>query len=133
MLFFKRATAFAKPIPIAVADASSFTFNLSREFSIAKWSKVNGTCVKAYSEKATKPNLSLGRLFTKSLATLTAALKRFLGAKSIANIEPLISIAITISTPLLLKSRVFIPQRGCATAIHKNNKMQERKTGYKKW
>ena len=129
---FKRLTALANPIPIAVPSeirprAAISVLTLLNILISDAWSVVIGHCVKASPAKIVKPILSFGLSDINSEATFFAASKRF-GFKSSANIDVETSIASIISIP----STCLLPHEVCvcgrAITITMNIKAKHRNT-----
>ena len=100
---FRRLTALASPIPMAVPSSISPRAAISvrtpcKRLSNDAWSVVMGHCVKASPAKMVRPILSLGRPMMNSAATCLAASMR-LGRRSSASIDVDTSIANMISMP----------------------------------
>ena len=115
-LSFKRFTAVANPKPIAVPSSIMPCFTSLNKFFKTAWSVVNGDCVKLSPLKVTKPILSFGLFSIKSTATSLDASNRF-GFKSSANIDPEISMVITMSIPSVVTSCQLRLDCGLANVI----------------
>ena len=103
---FRRETALASPIPIAVPSSISPRWAISvrtfcNRFSSEAWSVVIGHCVKASPANIDSPILSLGRPVINSAATCLAASIR-LGFRSSASIDVETSIASMMSIPSIV-------------------------------
>ena len=119
--FFRRDTAFASPIPIAVPSEISPWAAISvlvpfRRFCNEAWSTVIGHWVNASPAKIVRPILSFGRSAINSPATALAASIR-LGFKSSASILVDTSIASMISMPSTVFSFHALRVCGRARAI----------------